>query len=177
MFQEISKNHKKDLILSNHNYMIEKYLKYLKYLKKGVKMKFICEKCNIPFDFEMKENLSKESMKVTFCCKGCDARFSMVTNPEETHLLHSLGVNIEGKEKAETSKITQTAPKGEEAKREKEEAVIWAPEAKERLDNVPSFVRPMAKKAVEKLAKEKGCVVIDAALMNEARDKFMGGCE
>lgn len=140
-------------------------------------MKFICEKCDITFDFEKKENLSKESMKVTFCCKGCDARFSMVTNPEETHLLHSVGVNIGGKEKAGTSKTTQTAPKGEEAMREKEEAIIWAPEAKERLNNVPSFVMPMAKKAVEKLAKEKGCFVIDAALMDEAREKFMGGCE
>ncbi|ODS31688.1 MAG: putative universal stress protein, partial [Candidatus Scalindua rubra] len=149
----------------------------IKYLVKGVTMKFICEKCDIPFDFEMKENLSKESMKVTFCCTGCDARFSMVTNPGETHLLYSLGVNIGGKEKAGTSKITQTAPKGKEAEGEREETPIWTPEAEERLNNVPSFVRPMAKRSVEKLAKERGCRVIDAALMDEARDKFMGECK
>jgi hypothetical protein len=49
------------------------------------------------------------------------------------------------------------------------------PEAEKRLNNVPSFVRPMAKRAVEGLARKKGLKVIDEALMDEAKGKFMGG--
>ena len=140
-------------------------------------MKFICEKCDIPFDFEMKENLSKESMKVTFCCIGCDARFSVVTNSDEGNALYSLGVKIGEKENVEPLEITHTATDGGEVKEEREKNPIWTPEAEERLNNVPSSMRSMAKGIVEKLAKDKGCAVIDAALMDEARDKFIKGIE
>ena len=137
-------------------------------------MRFICEKCEVPMDFERDEDLSKESMKVTFHCPDCDARFSMVTNPGETQMIYSLGVKIGGKEKSKPLEITQTTLKGNEGSLE-DMAPTWTPEAEKRLDNVPPFVKPMAKRAVEKLAKEKGCTVIDETLMDEAKGKFMGG--
>lgn len=126
-------------------------------------------------DFEKKDDLSKESMKVTFSCPDCDVRFSMVTNAGETQLIYSLGIKIGKKEKSKPLEITQTTLKGKETKTGQDETPIWYPEAEERLNNVPPFVRPIAKKSIEKLAKEKGCRVIDNALMDEARGKFMGG--
>jgi hypothetical protein len=57
----------------------------------------------------------------------------------------------------------------------KEEAVItWTKEAEERLQKVPSFVRPMAKKGIEKMARKNGVTVIDAEMMDKAKSKFMG---
>lgn len=56
-----------------------------------------------------------------------------------------------------------------------EEAVItWTKEAEERLEKVPSFVRGMAKKGVEKMARKDGVTVIDVEMMDKAKSKFMG---
>ena len=57
----------------------------------------------------------------------------------------------------------------------KEEAVItWTKEAEERLQKVPVFVRPMAKKGIEKMARKQGITVIDAEMMDKAKSKLMG---
>lgn len=138
-------------------------------------MRFICEKCEVPMDFEREKDLSKESMKVTFGCPDCNARFSMVTNPGETQLIYSLGIKIGGKEKSNPLEVTQTTLKGKATDTEQDKTPTWSPEAKERLNNVPPFVRPIAKKSIEKLAIEKGFKVINDALMDEAKGKFMGG--
>jgi predicted RNA-binding Zn-ribbon protein involved in translation (DUF1610 family) len=94
-------------------------------------MRFICEKCEVPMDFEREEDISRESMKVTFHCPDCGARFSMVTNPGETQLVYSLGVKIGGKETGKPLELTQTTLKTKEG--EKHEAPTWTPEAEKRL--------------------------------------------
>ena len=53
------------------------------------------------------------------------------------------------------------------------DGMTWSPEAKERLNNIPDFIQPMAKKEIERLAKERGATSITAELMDEAKDKFM----
>ncbi len=45
----------------------------------------------------------------------------------------------------------------------------WSPEAEERLQRVPMFVREMARKGVERYAKEQGCQVITEEVMVRAR--------
>ena len=137
-------------------------------------MRFICENCKVPMDFEKEKDLSNESMKVTFGCPDCNARFSMVTKPGETRLIDSLGLKIGEKEKGKPLEVTQTSLKGKETVTGQVKTPIWSPEAVERLKNIPFFVKPFAKKSIEKFAKEKGCKVIDDALMDEARGKFMG---
>jgi len=52
--------------------------------------------------------------------------------------------------------------------------MVWSKEAEHRLDNIPSFIRPMAKKEMERMAKERGETEISAALMEEAKSKFIG---
>ena len=49
--------------------------------------------------------------------------------------------------------------------------VTWSDEAKKRLENIPSFARPMAVLAIERYAKEIGCRVITPEIMKKARDK------
>ena len=51
--------------------------------------------------------------------------------------------------------------------------VAWTPEAEKRLENIPDFIRPMAKREIERLAKEQGASTITAQIMDEAKEKFM----
>jgi hypothetical protein len=52
-------------------------------------------------------------------------------------------------------------------------AVAWAPEAEGRLDRIPAFIRPMAKQAIERFARERGYGTVTEAVMDQARE-FMG---
>jgi len=47
--------------------------------------------------------------------------------------------------------------------------INWSPEAEARVERIPSFIRPMAKKAIERYAEGKGHRTITEAVMNEAR--------
>jgi hypothetical protein len=51
--------------------------------------------------------------------------------------------------------------------------MTWSPEAEERLSNIPDFIQPMARKEIERLAKERGATTVSAELMDEAKEKFM----
>jgi hypothetical protein len=53
------------------------------------------------------------------------------------------------------------------------EGMTWSREAEQRLDNIPDFIRPMARKEVERLAKERGLSTITAQVMDETKEKFM----
>ncbi len=53
------------------------------------------------------------------------------------------------------------------------EGMTWSREAEQRLENIPDFIRPMARKEVERMAKERGASTITADVMDEAKDKFM----
>ncbi|OGX12416.1 MAG: protochlorophyllide oxidoreductase [Nitrospirae bacterium RIFCSPLOWO2_12_FULL_63_8] len=49
----------------------------------------------------------------------------------------------------------------------------WSPAAEKRLENIPDFIRPMARKEVERIAQERGATQVTEALMDEAKTKFM----
>jgi hypothetical protein len=51
--------------------------------------------------------------------------------------------------------------------------VAWTKEAEQRLDNIPDFIRPMARREIERLAKERGDTTITAQVMDEVKEKFM----
>lgn len=48
-------------------------------------------------------------------------------------------------------------------------AIGWSSEAEARADRIPSFIRPMAKKAIERYAEGKGYHRITEEVMDEAR--------
>jgi nucleotide-binding universal stress UspA family protein len=51
-------------------------------------------------------------------------------------------------------------------------ALLWTPEARKRLEKVPSFARPMAVLGIERFARENGLVTITSDVMDEARKKI-----
>ena len=50
--------------------------------------------------------------------------------------------------------------------------VAWEAAAERRLANIPSFIRPMAKRSIERFAEGKGYTIITDAVMDEARTIF-----
>ncbi|MYF97850.1 protochlorophyllide oxidoreductase [Candidatus Poribacteria bacterium] len=48
----------------------------------------------------------------------------------------------------------------------------WTSEALERLERIPSFVRPMAKMGIESFAKDNGHTEITGEVMDAARGNF-----
>jgi hypothetical protein len=50
--------------------------------------------------------------------------------------------------------------------------VAWTAEAEARVERIPSFIRPMARRAIERFAVEHGYATIDEAVMDEARGTF-----
>jgi hypothetical protein len=61
----------------------------------------------------------------------------------------------------------------DDSKNDSPNGMSWTAEAQQRLDNIPDFIRPMARKEIERLAKERGVVTITAQVMDDAKDKFM----
>ena len=61
----------------------------------------------------------------------------------------------------------------DDSKNDLPDGMTWSREAEQRLENIPDFIRPMARKEVERLAKERGVSTITAQVMDEAKDKFM----
>jgi hypothetical protein len=251
-------------------------------------MKFVCLKCETYMTFEKVEKPAEGSLGVFFECPSCQSRFSMVTNPGETQMVSSLGVQLGGRtvdhtplemtrgglednvsagigqmaaylnEKIQGGQIATPAasstsslaesgsssegggcpfsamvaqmglgssgstgsstPAGEQllwtpdaqeklakipsfvqpmvkssvetyarkngfstvtlqvmddSKNSSTEGIRWTPEAQQRLDNIPDFIRPMAKREIERLVKERGQSEITAQVMEEAKEKFM----
>jgi len=48
-------------------------------------------------------------------------------------------------------------------------SIVWDREAEARADRIPSFIRPMARRAIERYAEGKGYTTITEAVMDEAR--------
>ncbi len=57
-------------------------------------------------------------------------------------------------------------------RRSANDTLTWTPEAEARLQNIPEFVRPMAKQGIEHYAKSNGHAVVDDSVMEEARGRF-----
>lgn len=75
---------------------------------------------------------------------------------------------------ARTKGYAQITPQVIEESRNAGSLMEWAPEAAQRLANIPDFIRPMAKKEIERLARERGVTTITAAMMDESKKQFMG---
>ena len=60
----------------------------------------------------------------------------------------------------------------DDSKSESGNGMTWTPDAEKRLENIPDFIRPMARKEVERVAKERGMATITAQVMDDVKDKF-----
>ena len=186
-------------------------------------MKFVCMKCETYMNFEKVEKPGEGSLGVFFGCPSCGARFTMVTNPGETQMVSSLGVQLggrtaaaepfemtrgglraEGPGQAEMANylkehygdkpVSTTGTESSEKKSgcpfsavvaqmglgsssEANSAMsefVWTPDALERLEKTPSFVRPMVKGTIEAYARKQGHTKITLQVMDDSKNTPAG---
>ena len=162
-------------------------------------MKFLCLDCDEAMKLHSTAGPDEGSLTVTFRCPQCGFRVAMLTNPFETQMVRSLGVKVGGRtvaaEPFETLRSTMAGaradafePAGEVtsacpfaaalggdttgAPTTPSGVVTWDAAAEKRLANIPSFIRPMAKRSIERFAEGKGYTSITEAVMDEARSVF-----
>jgi hypothetical protein len=165
-------------------------------------VKFLCIACDAAMRLTSTAGPDEGSLTVTFACPGCGHRVAMLTNPWETQLVQTLGVKVGGRtapaapfEQVRASLAGQrdgafveaspaaTAASGDgpgcpfaamiPAAGPADHALAWTPEAEARADRIPAFIRPMARQAIERFARERGYGTITDQVMDEARG-FMG---
>src|SRR6266581_1182837 len=129
-------------------------------------MKFLCLDCDQPMKLHSTEGPDEGSLSVTFRCPECGFRVAMLTNPFETQMVRSLGVKVGGRtvpaEPFETLRSAMAAPRadvfegGEPVTPAPAASVTWEAAAEARLERIPSFIRPMAKRSIERFAQDHG---------------------
>jgi DNA-directed RNA polymerase subunit RPC12/RpoP len=160
-------------------------------------MKFLCLDCDQPMKLHSTEGPDEGSLSVTFRCPECGFRVAMLTNPFETQMVRSLGVKVGGRtvppEPFENLRATMAGARpdafegtgeasgscpfaaalgGAETATPAPAALAWETAAAARLERIPGFIRPMAKRSIERFATERGYATITETVMDEARAVF-----
>ena len=139
-------------------------------------MKFLCVSCDEAMKLIRADPPERGSLTVVYRCPSCSREFAMLTNPYETQVVGSLGVEV-GAERAETEGASKcpfsSVVRDMGASADDPNAGFpWTPEALSRLENIPEFARPMAKTGIEKFARDEGLPQIDAQVLERARAFF-----
>jgi hypothetical protein len=141
-------------------------------------MKFLCVECDKQMAFDERELPGDGTLAATFKCPKCGRVVALLTNPFETQLVSSLGVEIGGRtvpaQPLETvRKMVATGREDAFEAGSREQGAgsrtSWSADALERLDRVPNFVRGMVKKIYADYARERGIAEITPAVMDTAR--------
>ena len=164
-------------------------------------MKFLCLDCDEAMKLHETAGPDEGSLTVTFRCPECGFRVAMLTNPFETQMVRSLGVKVGGRtvpaEPFENLRATMAGARTDAFESSGEvasgcpfaaalggdavpaatptaspHAMPWEAAAERRLANIPSFIRPMARRSIERFAEGKGYTTITEAVMDEARTVF-----
>ncbi len=125
-------------------------------------MKFLCVECDQQMAFAERALPGDGTLAATFKCPKCGRVVAMLTNPMETQLVASLGVEIGGR-------TVPTEPFEMVHGNVVTSSLSWSTDAQERLSRVPNFVRGMVKKIYADYAKERGITEITPAIMDTAR--------
>ena len=140
-------------------------------------MKFLCVLCDQPMKLVEMAPPDRGALSIVYECPECAHRVAMLTNPLETQVVTSLGVQI-GPGQGDISKCPFSGmvqgmvdPAASGAASEKP-SVVWTAAALERLQKIPDFVRPMARAGIEKYAQERGLGQVDEAVLETAKDYF-----
>jgi hypothetical protein len=157
-------------------------------------MKFVCIECDEPMQLEQHKGIDADgSLSVSFRCPSCEWGVMLLINPQETQMVRSLGVKIGGRtvplqpmemvqshlvrpsEEATSESSGSGCPFSamlQGAFPETHTGLRWSPEAEQRLERIPSFVRSMVRKGIEELAREKGYGEVTPQVMDEARERM-----
>ncbi|HEV8264105.1 MAG TPA: PCP reductase family protein [Gemmatimonadales bacterium] len=142
-------------------------------------MKFLCVDCDRQMTFEERRLPGDGTLAAAFKCPKCGRVVAMLTNPMETQLVASLGVEIGGRtvppQPLETVR-KMVATGRDDAFEEtggradaRTGGPTWSSDAQERLSRVPSFVRGMVKRIYVDYARDRGIAEITPAVMDTAR--------
>ena len=139
-------------------------------------MKFLCVLCDQPMKLVEMAPPDRGALSIVYECPECAHRVAMLTNPLETQVVTSLGVQI-GPGQGDVSKcpfsgMVQEMTGGAAGTAGEQPAVVWTTAALERLQRIPDFVRPMARSGIEKYAQDKGLAEIDETVLDHAKDFF-----
>lgn len=149
-------------------------------------MKFLCVACDQQMVFEERQLPGDGTLAAAFRCPQCGRAVAMLTNPMETQLVASLGVEIGGRtvpvQPLETVRgmvasgrdnaFDDEAGTGAGDETGRGTGVSWSAAAQERLARVPGFVRGMVKRIYADYAKERGIAEITPAVMDTARSEL-----
>jgi hypothetical protein len=139
-------------------------------------MKFLCVLCDQAMKLVEMAPPDRGALAIVYECPECAHRIAMLTNPLETQVVTSLGVQI-GPGEGDISKCPFSGMVAEMAGGTanaggEQPAVVGTTAALERLQRIPDFVRPMARSGIEKYAQDKGLVEIDETVLDHAKDFF-----
>ncbi len=138
-------------------------------------MKFLCVLCDQAMKLVEMAPPDRGALAIVYECPECAHRIAMLTNPLETQVVTSLGVQIGPGEgdisKCPFSGMVQGMTEGSAATADAA-TVAWTSAALERLQRIPDFVRPMARAGIEQWAKERGLSEIDESALDHAKDHF-----
>ena len=139
-------------------------------------MKFLCVECDQQMAFGERQLPGDGTLAATFKCPQCGRVVAMLTNPMETQLVSSLGVEIGGRtvpaQPLETVRKMVTTGREDVFEEGTGGPLEWSTEARERLERVPNFVRGMVKKIYGDYARERGIREITPAVMDTARSEL-----
>lgn len=139
-------------------------------------MKFLCIECDRQMGFAERELPGDGTLAAVFTCPACSRSVAMLTNPMETQLVASLGVQIGGRTVPEQPfELTRSTLEGGRADAFSDAPAppgarpVWDDAARERLARVPSFVRGMVQRIYADYAAERRIAVITPEVMDTAR--------
>lgn len=145
-------------------------------------MKFLCIPCDAVMTFAERDLPGDGTMAAVFTCPACGRDFAMLTNPMETQLVASLGVKVGGRtiEEQPFELIRENVESGGDVFNDALDAdnrgsstqmlrITWSPDATERLERVPLFVRGMVKRIYSDYARERNIATITTDVMDRAR--------
>ncbi len=161
-------------------------------------MKFLCIDCDSVMEFAERQLPGDGTLAAVFACPSCKREMAMLTNPMETRFVSSMGIEIGGRVVPEQPMelvrssleggredafadppVAETVRTGAEVAAAEgwtaspsRGRVRWTPEATERLQRVPSFVRGMVKRIYTDWARERRIEEITPAVMDTARSEL-----
>jgi hypothetical protein len=141
-------------------------------------VKFLCVDCDRQMGFAERQLPGDGTLAAVFTCPSCGRAVAMLTNPMETQLVSSLGVQIGGRTVPEQpfELVRSTVESGKDEAFSDAPAPApaagpprWDAAATARLEKVPSFVRGMVKRIYTDYAVEHGIAVVTPEVMDRAR--------
>jgi hypothetical protein len=140
-------------------------------------VKFLCVQCDEAMQLVATAPPDRGSLSIVYACPTCGRRIAMLTNPYETQMVSSLGVRIgpseqgapaDGAPRCPFSDVVQDLQRADASS----PALPWTAEAQRRLQNIPEFVRAMARSGIEGFARERGYAQVNEEVLDRAKDFF-----